>query len=326
VTSAAILTCSEVEVAYDKVKVLFGVDLEVHQGEIVALLGTNGSGKSTLLKAISGLVDPFCGEIIFDGVNITHSSPVEIARLGIVHVPGGKAVFPTLTVAEHFKAAAWLYAKEPVEVIAARIEYVLDLFPRLRERLHGIAGNLSGGEQQQLGLGMAFVAKPKLLVIDELSLGLAPSVVERLLRVVREIHAGGCSVLIVEQSVNVALTIADRAYFLEKGEVRFSGPTADLLDREDVLRSVFLEGAASGGRSHSDEVLITQVAPAGSSCGRGVVEAFRRHPCRRRSQFWAEARPNRGTNRSKWGWQDHDIRHDFGHCPSGRWQCQVSRR
>jgi ABC-type branched-subunit amino acid transport system ATPase component len=247
VTSAAILTCSEVEVAYDKVKVLFGVDLEVHQGEIVALLGTNGSGKSTLLKAISGLVDPFCGEIIFDGVNITHSSPVEIARLGIVHVPGGKAVFPTLTVAEHFKAAAWLYAKEPVEVIAARIEYVLDLFPRLRERLHGIAGNLSGGEQQQLGLGMAFVAKPKLLVIDELSLGLAPSVVERLLRVVREIHAGGCSVLIVEQSVNVALTIADRAYFLEKGEVRFSGPTADLLDREDVLRSVFLEGAASGG-------------------------------------------------------------------------------
>ncbi|HET6966056.1 MAG TPA: ATP-binding cassette domain-containing protein [Acidimicrobiales bacterium] len=243
--SRPLLVCEGVQVAYDKVKVLFGVDLTLQQGEIVALLGTNGAGKSTLLKAISGLVDPAAGRITFDGRDITHADAVTAAKLGIVQVPGGKAVFPTLTVAEHFKAAAWLYAKEPPAEIAARTEEVLGMFPRLRERWDQMAGNLSGGEQQQLGLGMAFVAKPRLLVIDELSLGLAPTIVEQLLGIVRRIHATGCSIIIVEQSVNVALTLADRAYFMEKGEVRFSGPTADLLERGDILRSVFLEGAAS---------------------------------------------------------------------------------
>ena len=242
---APILVCEGVEVAYDKVKVLFGVDLSLGRGEIVALLGTNGAGKSTLLKAISGLVDPARGRIVFEGRDITHADAVTTAKLGIVQVPGGKAVFPTLTVAEHFKAATWLYSKEPAAEIAARTEEVLGLFPRLRERWDQMAGNLSGGEQQQLGLGMAFVAKPKLLVIDELSLGLAPTIVEQLLGIVRRIHSNGCSIVIVEQSVNVALTLADRAYFMEKGEVRFSGPTADLLQRGDILRSVFLEGAAS---------------------------------------------------------------------------------
>lgn len=242
---APLLVCEGVQVAYDKVKVLFGVDLTLQPGEIVALLGTNGAGKSTLLKAISGLVDPSGGRIVFDGRDITHADAVTAAKLGIVQVPGGKAVFPTLTVAEHFKAAAWLYAKEPAGEVAARTEEVLAMFPRLRERWDQMAGNMSGGEQQQLGLGMAFVAKPRLLVIDELSLGLAPTIVEQLLGIVRRIHATGCSIIVVEQSVNVALTIADRAYFMEKGEVRFSGPTADLLERGDILRSVFLEGAAS---------------------------------------------------------------------------------
>jgi ABC-type branched-subunit amino acid transport system ATPase component len=240
-----ILVCEGVQVAYDKVKVLFGVDLTLQRGEIVALLGTNGAGKSTLLKAISGLVDPAGGRIVFDGRDITHAGAVATAKLGIVQVPGGKAVFPTLTVAEHFKVATWLYSKEPAADIAARTEEVLGMFPRLRERWDQMAGNLSGGEQQQLGLGMAFVAKPKLLVIDELSLGLAPTIVEQLLGIVRRIHATGCSIIIVEQSVNVALTLADRAYFMEKGEVRFSGPTGDLLQRGDILRSVFLQGAAS---------------------------------------------------------------------------------
>jgi ABC-type branched-subunit amino acid transport system ATPase component len=240
-----ILVCEGVEVAYDKVKVLFGVDMALGEGEIVALLGTNGAGKSTLLKAISGLVDPAGGRIVFDGHDITHADAVTTAKLGIIQVPGGKAVFPTLTVAEHFKAAAWLYSKEPPAEIAARTDEVLGLFPRLRERWDQMAGNLSGGEQQQLGLGMAFVAKPKLLVIDELSLGLAPTIVEQLLGIVRRIHATGCSIIVVEQSVNVALTLADRAYFMEKGEVRFSGPTEDLLERGDILRSVFLEGAGS---------------------------------------------------------------------------------
>ena len=240
-----ILVCEGVQVAYDKVKVLFGVDLTLDRGEIVALLGTNGAGKSTLLKAISGLVSPAGGRITFEGRDITGWNPVAAAKLGIVQVPGGKAVFPTLSVAEHFKAATWLYSKEPAAEIAARTEEVLDLFPRVRERWSQMAGNLSGGEQQQLALGMAFVAKPKLLIIDELSLGLAPTIVEQLLGIVRRIHATGCSIIIVEQSVNVALTLADRAYFMEKGEVRFSGPTADLLERGDILRSVFLEGAAS---------------------------------------------------------------------------------
>ena len=243
---APLLVCRGVHVAYDKVRVLFGVDMEIGQGEIVALLGTNGAGKSTLLKAISGLVDPIDGSIVFDGRDITHAPPVDRVKMGIVQVPGGKAVFPTLTVAEHFKAAAWLFVKDTAEV-QARLARVLELFPRLAERWHQMAGNLSGGEQQQLGLGMAFVAKPRLLIIDELSLGLAPTVVEQLLGIVRAIHAEGCTIVLVEQSVNIALTIAERAYFMEKGEVRFQGPAAELLTRSDILRSVFLQGAGGPG-------------------------------------------------------------------------------
>lgn len=245
--SDPILICSGVEVAYDSVQVLFGVDLEVARGEIIALLGTNGAGKSTLLKAISGLVDPLGGRIIFDGHDITHADAVATARMGIVQVPGGKAVFPTLSVEEHFTVGAWLFAREDQVDVKARLEAVLDRFPRLRERWGQLAGNLSGGEQQQLALAMAFVARPRLLVIDELSLGLAPAIVEQLLELVSAIHDQGCTIVIVEQSVNVALTIASRAYFMEKGEVRFSGPTVDLLERDDILRSVFLEGAASAG-------------------------------------------------------------------------------
>jgi branched-chain amino acid transport system ATP-binding protein len=240
-----VLVCRGVDVAYDKVQVLFGVDLEVERNEIVALLGTNGAGKSTLLKAISGLVDPAAGEIWFDGEDITHADAVTTSKLGIIQVPGGKAVFPTLTVAEHFKASTWLYQRDDPSEVQARIDQVLELFPRVKERWSQMAGNLSGGEQQQLALGMAFVAKPRLLIIDELSLGLAPTIVEQLLGIVRQIHEQGCTIVLVEQSVNVALTVASRAYFMEKGEVRFSGPTGELLERGDILRSVFLQGAAS---------------------------------------------------------------------------------
>ena len=247
-----LLACRGVDVAYDKVQVLFGVDVEVTDGEIVALLGTNGAGKSTLLKAVSGLVHPIAGSITFNGHDITGATPQETTELGIVQVPGGKAVFPTLTVAEHFKAGCWLYARQSPAVVKERTDRVLEMFPRLTERWGQLAGDLSGGEQQQLALGMAFVAQPKLLVIDELSLGLAPVIVERLLDAVRAIHAEGATVVLVEQSVNVALTIATRAYFMEKGQVRFEGPTADLLEREDVLRSVFLDRAGKSmgvGRS-----------------------------------------------------------------------------
>jgi ABC-type branched-subunit amino acid transport system ATPase component/predicted MFS family arabinose efflux permease len=240
----ALLTCRGVDVAYDSVQVLFGVDLDIREGEIVALLGTNGAGKSTLLKAITGIVDPIGGAIFFGGRDITHADAVQSTKLGIVQMPGGKGVFPTLTVAEHFTAAAWLFAGDTARVQAAT-EEVLDRFPRLRERWDQLGGDLSGGEQQMLALGMAFIARPRLLMIDELSLGLAPAIVEQLLDMVRHINRQGATVVVVEQSVNVALTLADRAYFLEKGQVRFSGPTADLLERDDILRSVFLEGAGA---------------------------------------------------------------------------------
>lgn len=239
-----LLSCKAVEVAYDKVQVLFGVDLEVMDNEIVALLGTNGAGKSTLLKAISGLITPIGGSIHFEGNDITGIGAVDAAKLGIVQVPGGKAVFPTLSVAEHFKACTWLFAKEDPAAVKQRTEVVLDRFPRLRERWDQMAGNMSGGEQQQLAIGMAFVAQPKLLIIDELSLGLAPTIVEQLLKMVREIHAGGCPIIIVEQSINVAMSISTKAYFMEKGEVRFSGAPSELLERGDILRAVFLTGEA----------------------------------------------------------------------------------
>jgi branched-chain amino acid transport system ATP-binding protein len=236
-----LLHCQGVTVAYDGVQVLFGVDLEVHRGEVVALLGTNGAGKSTLLKAITGLVDPTGGVVLFDGRDITHADAVAAAKLGIAQMPGGKGVFPTLTVDEHFEVASWLIADR--SGARREIDAVLDRFPRLRERRSQLAGNLSGGEQQMLALGMAFITKPRLLLIDELSLGLAPTIVEQLLDTVREINAQGTTIVLVEQSVNLALTVAHRAYFLEKGEVRFSGPTAELLDRDDVMRSIFLAGA-----------------------------------------------------------------------------------
>jgi ABC-type branched-subunit amino acid transport system ATPase component len=246
---SAYLVCRGVDVAYDKVQVLFGVDLDVQQGEIIALLGTNGAGKSTLLKAISGLVEPSGGRIWFDGQDITRADAVETSKMGIIQVPGGKAVFPTLTVAEHFRAGAWLFSNEDPAEVKRRTDNVLERFPRLTERWEQLAGNLSGGEQQQLALGMAFVAKPKVLIIDELSLGLAPTIVEMLLNMVRAIHEQGCTIILVEQSVNVALTIATRAYFMEKGEVRFQGPTEELLERGDILRSVFLQGTAAGSVS-----------------------------------------------------------------------------
>jgi branched-chain amino acid transport system ATP-binding protein len=261
-----------VHVSYDKVGVLFGVDMEIRPGEIVALLGTNGAGKSTLLKAVSGLVQPTRGSIVFDGRDITHTGAVERAGSGIVQVPGGHAVFPTLTVAEHFKAATWLFTKEEAAEVRARTERVLEFFPRLEDRWHQMAGNLSGGEQQQLGLGMAFVAKPRLLIIDELSLGLAPTVVEQLLEIVRVINAEGCPVILVEQSVNVALTIAQRAYFMEKGEIRFEGAAAELLARGDLLRSVFLEGAVTNGAT------VPAVPAGGPVSGDGGAGPGTSHP------------------------------------------------
>ena len=234
----------DIDVHYDNVQVLFGVDFEVDEGEIVALMGTNGAGKSTLLKAISGLVQASGGAIVFDGRDMTHTPPDEIAGRGVSVVPGGQGVFTQLSVADNLRLAAWNDRKRTAET-RAEIERVLEMFPILRERANEPAGNLSGGQQQMLTLGMAFIGKPRLLMIDELSLGLAPAVVSQLLDVVRALRDNGTTVILVEQSVNVALTVADRAYFMEKGEVRFEGPTSELLERPDLLRSVFLRTAAA---------------------------------------------------------------------------------
>jgi branched-chain amino acid transport system ATP-binding protein len=239
-----LLAVRHLDVHYGSVQVLFDVDFEVGEGEIVALLGTNGAGKSTLLRAISGLVEPSGGAIVYDGVDMTYTPPEEIVGRGVVQVPGGKGVFPSLSVADNLRLAAWPYQHDRAYVDEAT-ETVLGHFPILRERWRDEAGNLSGGEQQMLTLGMAFIAKPRLLMIDELSLGLAPIVVERLLTIVEAIRARGTTIILVEQSVNVALTLAHEAYFMEKGEIRFRGPTRDLLERPDVLRSVFLDGAGS---------------------------------------------------------------------------------
>ncbi len=267
----ALLVCRGIEAAYDQVQVLFGVDMEVRQGEIVALLGTNGAGKSTLLRAISGSMDPIGGAIFFDGRDITHTDAQATVKLGVVQVPGGKAVFPTLTVAEHLRAAGWLYRDQP-EYLKEATEEVLVTFPRLRERIDQMAGNLSGGEQQMLALSMAFIAKPKLLMIDELSLGLAPTIVEMLLGIVRRIQAQGTAIILVEQSINVALTVAERAYFLEKGEVRFEGPTAELIERDDIVRSVFLQGAANAPTNGSQPATARADAVERTPIGDTVLE------------------------------------------------------
>ena len=262
-----VLDVRGVDVAYGKTQVLFGVDFHVDEGEIVALLGTNGAGKSTLLATISGLLAPRAGRIIYQGRDITSWDANATVAAGLVYMPGGKGVFPTLTVAENVDLAGWLYRKD-TEYLQAAVAQVLEYFPILSERWGQRAGNLSGGEQQMLTLAQAFIAQPQLLMIDELSLGLAPVIVEQLLEIVRAIHARGTTVVLVEQSVNVAITLAQRAVFMEKGEVRFDGPTADLLDRRDILRAVFLEGAAAaqGDGKKADTPALPSKKPFLPSC------------------------------------------------------------
>lgn len=245
-----LLIMRAVHAGYDDRMVLEGIDLDIEEGEIVALLGTNGAGKSTLLKCISGVVEAERGAIVFDGRDITHAPPHEIAALGIVQMPGGAGVFGSLTVRENLELAGWTNRRDPAGVVAAH-EEVLRMFPVLATRLDEPAANLSGGQQQMLALSMSFVMRPRVLLVDELSLGLAPVVVGQMLPVIERLAADGVTVVLVEQSVNVALTIAERAYFLERGRIRFSGPTAELLNRPDILRSVFLSGADAAGASSS---------------------------------------------------------------------------
>jgi ABC-type branched-subunit amino acid transport system ATPase component/predicted MFS family arabinose efflux permease len=259
--ASALLICRGVEVAYGGVQVLYDVDLDVARGEIVALVGTNGAGKSTLLRAIAGISEASAGAIFLDGRDITHLPPHAIAAGGVVSMPGGAAVFPALTVAENLRAAAWTMRHDD-STSDQRTEEVLSFFPVLRERWTAQAGSLSGGEQQMVGLAQALLMTPKLLLVDELSLGLAPAVVEQLLGVLRRLNESGTTIVLVEQSLNVALTIADRAVFMEKGEIRFDGPTEELLARPDLVRSVFMGGAAGGTRMVGKRPAVTAAAPA----------------------------------------------------------------
>jgi ABC-type branched-subunit amino acid transport system ATPase component/ABC-type branched-subunit amino acid transport system permease subunit len=251
----AVLAARGVDVSYGRLQVLFDVDLDVADGEIVALLGTNGAGKSTLLKAMCGLV-PSKGTVRLGEVDLTGRSAEQIVREGVALMPGGRAVFPTLRVADHLRLATWTFRRDRAAV-EERLQAVHELFPVLEDRRDQLAGDLSGGEQQQLALAMTLLLQPRVLLIDELSLGLSPLVVSALCDVVRGLNRQGVTVVVVEQSVNVALTLAERAVFLEKGSVRFEGPTLELLERPDILRSVFIEGAAAhdGGAAeqHPDE-------------------------------------------------------------------------
>jgi ABC-type branched-subunit amino acid transport system ATPase component len=241
-TGPLIVSCEDIDASYGQIQVLFGVHLQVQEGEMLALLGTNGAGKSTVLRVVAGLLRPQKGRVIFEGDDITDLDPVERVKRGLVTVPGGRGVFGSLTVAENLRLAGWLAKGDTAFLEQARAR-IFELFPALERRLNTKASSLSGGEQQMLTLAQALLCKPRLLLIDELSLGLAPTVVGTLIDVVRQINTDGTSVVVVEQSVNVATGIATRAEFMEKGQVRFSGPTAELAERPDLLRSVFLSQA-----------------------------------------------------------------------------------
>jgi len=234
------LRLESVSARYGPIEVLFGVDLDVGDGEIVALLGTNGAGKTTILRVISGVMAPSDGAVVWNGERIDGRRPPDIVRRGIVQMPGGRGVFPGMTVSENLEIGGFLLDRAARR---QRVERVLDLFPVLAARHKAVAGTLSGGQQQMLTLAKSFVMQPRLLLVDELSLGLAPIVVEELLETIRRMNAEGVAVVLVEQHVDLALDIASKAYFIERGEIRFSGPAADLRGRDDLLRSVFLSGA-----------------------------------------------------------------------------------
>ena len=241
------LACRNVDFSYGQLQVLFGCSFTVDDGELVALLGTNGAGKSTLLKVISGIGLPTAGSVRFRGTDITYLDAERRLRLGITQIPGGRAVFGPMSVIDNMRAFGTTVRKDR-RALDEAIDRCFDVFPRLAERRNQAASTLSGGEQQMLGLSKALILKPRLLLIDELSLGLAPVVVGQLLDMVRQINADGTAVVLVEQSVNIALGLADHAYFMEKGQIRFDGPSSELLARDDLLRAVFLEGAGARGQ------------------------------------------------------------------------------
>jgi ABC-type branched-subunit amino acid transport system ATPase component len=240
-----LLSCKGIDFSYGQLQVLFDVDFTVDDGEMVALLGVNGAGKSTLLKVISGVGLPSAGTVRYRGQDVTYLDAERRARLGITQVPGGRAVFGPMSVVDNLRSFGYTLGRDKATLNEA-IDRAFETFPRLAERRNSTAATLSGGEQQMLGLSKALIMQPRLLVIDELSLGLAPVIVAQLLELVKQINSTGTAVVLVEQSVNIALNLVQHAYFMEKGEMRFDGRSQDLLARDDLLRAVFLEGASKG--------------------------------------------------------------------------------
>jgi branched-chain amino acid transport system ATP-binding protein len=214
--------------------VLFGIDIEIAQGELVALVGANGAGKSTTLGTLSGLVPATSGSVSFSGSDVTNARPEAIVKAGIAHVPQGRRLFGTVSVEKNLRLGAYVRRDREIEADLTR---VLDYFPALKDKLAREAGTLSGGEQQMVALGRGLMAKPKLLMVDELSLGLAPKVVDRLIDVMKEIHAAGTALMLVEQDVLVALDVADRAYVLENGRIVMSGNAAELKDDPGIRKA-----------------------------------------------------------------------------------------
>jgi branched-chain amino acid transport system ATP-binding protein len=231
----ALLELQDLHVYYGHIHALKGVSLTVDAGEIVALLGSNGAGKTTTLRTISGLLRPRRGRVLLEGEGIDHLPPHEIVYRGVAHAPEGRRIFARLTVRENLEMGA--YARTNGAAIREDMERVFALFPRLRERINQVAGTLSGGEQQMLAIGRALMARPRILLLDEPSMGLAPILVEQIFETIRDINAQGTTILLVEQNAFMALTIAHRGYVLQTGEIVLAGEARALQENEDVRRA-----------------------------------------------------------------------------------------
>ena len=231
----SLLEVEKLSVFYGSVAALRGISLRVEDGEVVTLIGANGAGKSTTLRTISGLIQPNRGSIEFAGKSIQGWAPHRVVKCGLVQVPEGREIFANLTVDENLQLAAFL--RRDKAAIRTDRERALDLFPRVRERLRQQAGTLSGGEQQMLAIARALVARPKLLMLDEPSLGLAPQLVRSIFQVIREINREGTTILLVEQNANMALQVANRAYVIEVGQIRMEGAAAELAASDEVRKA-----------------------------------------------------------------------------------------
>ena len=232
------LRVENIHVYYGAIHAIRGVTFTVNEGEVVTLIGANGAGKSTILKTVSGLLRPKSGTISFDGTDITQIPPHKLVPMGLAHVPEGRRIFQQMTVEENLEMGAFT---QPKGGIAMDLEKVFALFPRLKERRRQIAGTLSGGEQQMLAMGRALMSHPKLLMLDEPSMGLAPILVEQIFDIIRSLHRTGTTILLVEQNAQMALSVADRAYVLETGEITMTG-TGDELIHSDAIRKAYLGG------------------------------------------------------------------------------------